>query len=244
MSAAWYPAARRRDGPSNKFGYPTRNPTDKYGHKKGACYHSSEGTLASWWGILDNRVPPRKSATFFNPKRGKLYQHYRVDAHTWANGTTAANKGYVSCENEGMAGEPLTTSQVDNLVGLSAWLKERFGWAELSRTTTMREHNEFKATACPSGRIPWAEIIRRAEEDDMPYSFIVQEQDGGEEGVWMVSGDLMSRWRIFGWGHVDQFRYTLEAQGGKAREPQRRDISRPPAGYLASIRNVGAPRQG
>ena len=110
-------------------------------------------------------------------------------------------------------------------------------------------HQDVSATACP-GRavIPVIDQFRyelaEEEEDDMPYSFIVQEQDGGEEGVWMVSGDLMSRWRIFGWGHVDQFRYTLEAQGGKAREPQRRDISRPPAGYLASIRNVGAPRQG
>lgn len=189
----WYPAAVRRDGPSNKFGYPTRAPTDKYGHKKGACYHSSEGTLAAWWRILDNRVPPRKSATFFNPKRGRLYQHYRVDAHTWANGTKAANKGYVSCENEGVAGTPLTASQVDNLVGLSRWLKERFGWAELSRSTTMREHNEFKATACPSRRIPWAEIIRRAEEEDdmaKPYGMYRLE---GTTQVWNFTGDSFYR---------------------------------------------------
>ncbi len=177
MSAAWFPQATRRDGPSNKFGYPTSNPTDKYGHKKGTIYHSSEGTLATWWNILDNQVPPRKSATFFNPKVSKLYQHYPVDAHTWANGTKAANKGYVSCENEGVAGEPLTDSQVDNLVGLTAWLKERFGWAELSRSTTMREHNEFTPTACPSGRIPWAEIIRRAEEED-DMALILARKDG------------------------------------------------------------------
>ena len=158
----WYPKALVRHGPPNKVGYPTHAPTDTYGHKLGIVYHSSEGSRASWLGVLDSQVRPRRSATFFNPKVGRLLQHYRADVHTWANGLKAANINYASCENEGMAGEPLTVSQVDNLVGLTVWYYQQFGWTELSRHTTLREHNDFVPTACPSNRIPWVPISARA----------------------------------------------------------------------------------
>ncbi len=242
--AAWYPAATRRDGPAWKTSG-DRTST------RAAVYHSVEGTLSAALGVLSGSREASWHLT--NPKVGKMLQHYSLAKLCWH--AKGGNDWSPGVENEGRVGEPLTESQVQNLADFSAWQVEESWLPRLTRGgsgQTLWEHNEVGrqasppyVTACPSGRIPWAEIIRRAEkEDDMPYSFIVQEQDGGEEGVWMVSGDLMSRWRIFGWGHVDQFRYTLEAQGGKAREPQRRDISRPPAGYLASIRNVGAPRQG
>ncbi len=200
----WYPKAIRRDGPANKVGYPTSTPTDKYGPKRGVVYHSSEGSKAAWFGVLDSQRRPRRSATFFNPKRGRLYQHYRRDAHCWANGTKAANIGFVSCENEGVAGEPLTASQVDNLVGLTAWLQEQNRWAELSRATTLREHNEFTPTACPSGRIPWAIIIERAtkEDTDMLYIF----KNPLKPGQWWVGDRISSKRKIMNTAELNALR--------------------------------------
>ena len=216
----WYPDAIVRYGPSNKFGYPTSNPVDKFGHKKGTIYHSSEGTLSAWWSILDSQVIPRKSATFFNPKIGRLYQHYPANAHTWANGTEDANKDFVSCENEGLAGQPLTASQINNLVGLTIWLKAQFGWGELSRRTNMREHNEFRPTACPSGRIPWMVIITRAEtdqEEEQMVSYLLHDLEK-PRGTYYLTHGWMNKRRLVGFPALQFYRYIQVAEVGLTKD--------------------------
>ena len=74
----------------------------------------------------------------------------------------------------GDASQPLTAKQIDRAAQVLAFQKERFGWGELIRSgphKTLYEHGEIVSTACPSGRIPWQQIIVLAkeldEEDDM-----------------------------------------------------------------------------
>lgn len=165
MAELWAPFATRRDGPAAKRGY-TGN---LEGPKAGVVYHSAEGHLPVMLSMLDNHALD-KSWTFSNPRDGPLLQHYNAREHTWCNGSYEANAYFVSCESEGLVGQALSPSQVDNLVALTAWLGTVFAWPRLKRREQLWEHNEMTRfgaayTACPSGRIPWAIIIERATEE-------------------------------------------------------------------------------
>ncbi len=162
MSLEWASFAVRLDGPGNKHGYGG----DERALREGAVYHSMEGSIAVALRMLANPAL-QKSWNFSNPKRGRLIQHYAVGKHTWTNGSQESNEKFVSCENEGVAGEALTESQIDNLVELTVWLYTTQEWTTLTRRITCWEHRELqrfgsRATACPSDRIPWATIINRA----------------------------------------------------------------------------------
>ena len=178
MPSDWMPGAIRRDGPVDKHGY---HGLAEPSRKHGAVYHSAEGYWDALMRTLDD-TSRRASWTFSNPKIGKLRQHYPVGLHTWANGSMVSNIRYTSCENEGVAGEALTPQQVDNLVALTIWLRDTQGWDRVRRGYELFEHNEMTrfgaaATACPSGRIPWQEIIERVEaqeDDDMALPFTVK----------------------------------------------------------------------
>lgn len=162
MSAdQWFPKAVREPGHPQAHGYAGEQ---EPGHKAGAVYHSAEGSIATMRSILASYGEP--SWTFSNPKVGRLIQAYPVGYHTWANGSLSANVRYVSCESEGVAGDGLTPSQVQNLIDLTCWLKRRFGWTGLARRVELWEHNELAQTACPSGRIPWDKIVAGAREED------------------------------------------------------------------------------
>ena len=180
MSAAWYPAATRRAGPAWKT-------SGDRSETRGAVYHSVEGSLASAFAVLDG--PREASWPLTNPKVGKMLQHYPLGKLCWH--ARGGNDWSLGVENEGRAGQPLTESQVQNLADFSAWLVEE-GWLPAlargeSGLKTLWEHNEVGAqasppyvTACPSGRIPWAEIIRRAEEED-EMALILARKDGDDK---------------------------------------------------------------
>lgn len=189
----------RRDGPPDKHGYgglaePSR--------KQGAVYHSMEGSYEAALGELDN-LARRASWTFSNGKDGRFEQHYPVGFHTWANGSLDANMRFVSCENEGRAGERLTQQQIDNLVQLTEWLRDTQGWTTVARQETLWEHREMTRfgaapTACPSGRIPWGIIIARVEEpakEDDVKPYLVKEK--GKPYVYMMFGIFYSYLRDF-----------------------------------------------
>jgi hypothetical protein len=137
-----------------------------------------EGSLNAALSRLDG--PDRASWTFSNPKSGPLLQHAPLGWHTWASGSVAANVRFTSCESEGKAGEPLTPSQVDNLVLLIRAVGEHEGWTlrrpvdDADLSATGYEHRECvrfgsAPTACPSGRINWDVILSKLqEEDEMP----------------------------------------------------------------------------
>ena len=166
MAELWYPAAIKDEGPAAKrHGY--------FKPKTGVVFHSAE---LSWSGM--RRVlhqPPHQYAFAWhwsNPKTGPLVQHYATSAIVWH--AAGGNTKLIGVENEGYVGEALTDSQVENLIGLSAWLVKVCAWQALSRsgpTKTLWEHNEVPGsnTACPSGRIPWHRIIDGAEEEQMAF---------------------------------------------------------------------------
>jgi hypothetical protein len=137
--------------------------------KRGLVYHSAEGGLFSMRRII--QAPGEPSWTFSNPKKGRLIQHYERGTNIWANGSLAANVSFDACESEGMAGEPLTESQVQNLIDLAKWYKKEEGWQDFKRQVQAWEHKEMTRfgapyTECPSGRICW-DIIIPAVEDAM-----------------------------------------------------------------------------
>ena len=149
-----YAQATWRVGPVSKLGY--TGATVRTG--KGVVLHSAEGGLSTMMDILDSGA--RKSWCFSNPKSGPLLQHYEIEAVTWHAGYEA-NRLYVGVEHEGMAGELLTPTQIANDIELIRWLDRVEHWPGFERRLTLWEHNEFMATACPIGRIPWASIVER-----------------------------------------------------------------------------------
>jgi hypothetical protein len=100
---------------------------------------------------------------------GRVYQHYPFTARTWH--ATAGNQEYVGVENEGdYPKEPtLTEAQIRSSTRFIKEISDWKGWVPSrtgNATQTLWEHGEVpwlggSGTSCPSGRIPWDEILRR-----------------------------------------------------------------------------------
>jgi hypothetical protein len=164
----WFAKAVREPGHPQAHGYEgIREPRKK----RGLVYHSAEGPLRVMRRIILRPGPP--SWTFSNPKRGPLIQHYERGTNIWANGELDPNIRFDACESEGKVGEPLTESQIENLIDLACWYVKEEGWAAFKRRVQAWEHKEMvrfgaPPTACPSDRIPWDIIIPAVEERLMP----------------------------------------------------------------------------
>lgn len=177
------PQAQWRPGPAWKRGYggTTWLPLT---YKEGEVKHSAEGSVSAAFGVLDG---PRQSSWHFTlPKQPpvRFYQHYHLEDICWHCGLPGDESSDTSLignitlfgeEHEGVAGEPLTAWQVENSTLLSLELRARcikFRMNPPILRVNEWEHNWLSPapTACPSGRIPWMEIIARinaAEEGDM-----------------------------------------------------------------------------
>lgn len=97
---------------------PNETPGAMLGHL-GLVLHIMEGTepgTDAWFHNPASQV----SAHFGNPKTGQILQWVDTADKAWAE--AAANPYWVSVENEGNSGDSLTTSQVENLAHLLAWL--------------------------------------------------------------------------------------------------------------------------
>ena len=156
----WYPKAIRLDGPPAKHGY---NGIYVRQHK-GAIYHSMEGR---WQDALSRLMSSDKVSWHLSlTYEGLWLQHYALTDVLWHGGCTFAGMlGAVECE--GRVGEPLTRAQVRELAEFTAWQAENEDWPSIERHVTLFEHWEMAAygaapTACPSGRIPWEEVIKVA----------------------------------------------------------------------------------
>jgi hypothetical protein len=173
----WFDWTERDPGPTNKTNPGTNT-------CQGVVPHSAEG----YWPHLGTLVKsPVRRASWMgsNLKDGRFMQHYSVYARTWTSGAKYPNNNFVAWENEGVAGEPLTDLQVDNIVRIIRELSEKFHWTPerpsnpRDVSATCYEHNECvrwgaEPTACPSGRIPWPRILAALKpkpkgDDDMPY---------------------------------------------------------------------------
>lgn len=166
-----------RPGPASKRGYggTTQIPVS---YKEGEVKHSAEGPLSATFGVLDN--PNRQASWHFTlPKQGpvRVYQHYELEDICWHCGLPGDERHDTSLvgnltlwgeEHEGIAGEALTPWQVENTIKLSEELRRQsptYGREPPTLRVNLWEHNWLSPapTACPSGRIPWAEIIMEIE---------------------------------------------------------------------------------
>ena len=146
--ATWLP------GPVWKVGYTVFGRTSQ---KTGVVDHSAEGPLNATLAVLNG--PRTASWQFTNDD--DLYQHYDIDDVCWHAGYEA-NRTCVGVENTGTG--PLTERQYENLLRLHRWLREQDVLTVCERRVDLWEHNEFMATDCPSGRIPWERLIADLEE--------------------------------------------------------------------------------
>jgi len=164
------PWAVWRPGPEWKRGYGgvAWNSLD---WKEGEVKHSAEGSLAAMFAVLDGQ---RQASWHFSlPKSGpvRVYQHYELEDVCWHCGlpgdmrhdtSLIGNITLIGEEHEGRLSEPLTDWQLQNTILLSRELRARcpaMGRRPAALRTNLWEHTWLSATACPSGRIPWANII-------------------------------------------------------------------------------------
>lgn len=90
-------------------------------------------------------------------QNGHTVQSYPLEAVCWHSGPKG-NFGGIGIEHEGKAGEALTPAQLASTIRVQSEIARLRGWAAVIRNQTGFEHNQFMATSCPSGRIPWAAI--------------------------------------------------------------------------------------
>lgn len=141
--------------------------------------HSAEGYWPHLQTLLHSEAR-RASWMFSNLQDGRCFQHYSIYAQVWGSGSGRPNNAGVMWENEGVAGEPFTQAQTDNCVRIIREVSDLRGWtprrpnSATDLTATLYEHRECvrfgsEATACPSGRVPWTEIMGalKQEEDEM-----------------------------------------------------------------------------
>lgn len=148
---------------------------------RGIFMHSAEGYAPA---LLDPSGTYSYNGQFSwhltNMTDGRLFQHHPFTAR--CKHATAANQEYVGVENEGYhpREKSLSEPQIENAVRFISDISEWKGWepkrpvSKTDTTHTLWEHNEVvrlggSGSACPSGRIPWDEILSRLQEDDDMY---------------------------------------------------------------------------
>lgn len=138
-------------------------------------------------------VGGRKSWHLSNLTDGGFLQHYPITARCWASGSPYPNDNFVAMESEGMAGTPLNEAQIANASRALKELSELQGWTP-QRLVTVWEHREATrwgslATACPSNRYPWDEILERVNGGD-ELSQAEQEELGDRRALAFVLREL------------------------------------------------------
>jgi hypothetical protein len=90
---------------------------------RGLVLHIQDGTeegSEAWFKNPDSQA----SSHFLNPKSGGLRQLVDTDDRAWTE--AAGNAYWVSIENEGLGGDALTPSQIENCAQLLAWLHRTY----------------------------------------------------------------------------------------------------------------------
>lgn len=180
MTETWLTFAIRRDGPASKQGYsgaPSRTLADIEGEVK----HSTEGPLSAAFGELD-RLDRRASWTFTIDANGTAYQHFPLESITWHCGVLGDRSVDTSLVgNLTLVGE----EHVDRIGGIHLTVLTPAARASSVRITqeirrlcprvaanppmlrrNLWEHTWLSQTACPSGLIPWVEMLTETQEDE------------------------------------------------------------------------------
>jgi len=154
----FYPQAVQMPGPWHKQGYGDLRARTL----KGAVVHSMEGLWpAAYAHLMSTALVSWHFSILYD---GTVLQHYPLSAICW-HADFYANCRWAGIECEGRAGEMLTPQQVKALVYLLIWMAREEGWPAFKLehdTGTLHQHRWYCATACPSDRIQWSEVIRMA----------------------------------------------------------------------------------
>ena len=184
MPETWLQWCVKRPGPDWKGGYTDAPALGTLDEKEGEVKHSAEGPLASLFHELD-RPDRTASWTFSLAQDGLVYQHYPLEWRAWHAGVMGdrrfdtsliGNLTLVGEEHEGGGpnnpSEPLTELQRASSIRLTRDVRRlcpHIGPPALR--VNLWEHNWLSPTSCPSGRIPWPQILTAlqvAMEEDMP----------------------------------------------------------------------------
>ncbi len=196
---------------------------------QGVVYHSAVGSIE---GVIKVVLAPKekqgknpRSVTAVVGYDGRFVQFYPITASAWANGSHLANRLFVGVEHEGgkpgNESEPLTPEQfavdVRILQDLAAWKNVgpdywRRPAAPDDGNAGLYEHREMvhfgaAATACPSGRIPWDEILAVLQAPAPRIVGIgIHNTDGSELEVWHEEEGLTLDGVGFAWSDGTQTR--------------------------------------
>lgn len=190
----WLDWAERVPGHSNKT-------NSGLNSNRGIFLHSAEGYEA--YLRSDPPKPVGVSWHLSNLFNGHLLQHYPLTTRCWH--ATAANNSYLGFEHEGkVPNHPtLAEPQINTAVRVIREISVYYGWkpkrpisgSDVSHT--LWEHNEVvrlggTGSACPSGRIPWNEILKRLNtgDDDM----LIRHNGLANPGFWngrFVNGEQL-----------------------------------------------------
>ncbi len=225
----WLDWATRIPGPSDKR-YSQPNAAVGY------VPHSAVGFYAGWESRLfsterDPDNPARysryaaASVHGWIAYDGSVIQHYPFTVSCWASGNRHANTNFVAFENEGGPpgdeSERLTAKQIAANVRIIRELSAWQGWkasrpkSRSDNTATLYEHNECVrlwgggATACPSQRIPWDDILAHLR---------------GDPVLLMAGGESMSA--VFMKTRNDPFVYLVTGNTKRKMHGEREELAK------------------
>lgn len=196
----WCPFAKRYPGPDRKLGYSDF----KYSPKRGATLHDSTGPLAP---TLNTLMGERIASWTFTieDSNGDLYEHYAIEGNTWHGNDTdsddavEANYDLVGIEFTRASAKfatPISEASIQTVVRLLRWLGDVCGLDTFVRfpdqigAFTLSDHNQVanSPTACPSGRIPFAEILRRLQTEEGDTEMRIAHSGPGSPAYLLVGG--------------------------------------------------------
>ena len=179
-SDGWLDWAERKPGPSDK----------KYSHENAAIGYVPHSMVGYYGGAMTRLMSQQRTSdgsyTSYASASwhlsilydGQVIQHYPLTVSCWASGSYYPNTNFIAAENEGgppgHESEPLRAGQVEENRQIIAELVAWKGWRPRrptgpdDMTATLYEHNECTRfgsapTACPSGRIPWDNLMEIAD---------------------------------------------------------------------------------
>lgn len=176
-------------------------------------FHSAVGTFQGTVDVVlqwPQPVNPR-SVTGVIGEDGHMVQFYPVTACPWANASHEWNTRGIGIEfSGGYNGRGHTeTEPITDLAVITAHelLKDLADYKHVSydywqRPSTLKEHREVYATACPSGRIRWQDIINLVNPNPQKI-WLYGNESAGEE----LRGKQIILWNqgveIYAWGDVE-----------------------------------------
>ena len=213
MTELWLPFAERRDGPSWKQGYPGV-PHRSLSMIYGQVDHDAAGP---WGALLGEIMNPTRQASWSvsvpetnRLSGGKLcVQHYPLEAITWHAGKRGAPA--INNYDPSLLGN-VTLFGIENADDGSGRLTDyqEMVWEEISRflptvcpnvaarppapRQTHWWHRWLSSTTCPNGRVDYARLMPRLEED-MQEIIVVGREGGG--GLFTLEGQHLTgtRWK-------------------------------------------------